>query len=84
MFVAAAFPKEQKTGNPRAIQMQGRPCQSQNVYPDGCGVSSRGAAETHSDVDNDSVPVSIGIGCVAIGSCLTVALLVWPSGPQVD
>jgi hypothetical protein len=42
------------------------------------------AAETHSEVDNDLVPVSIGTACVAIGSCLTVALLVWPSGSQVD
>ncbi len=43
-----------------------------------------GAAETHPEVDNDSVLVSIGAGCVVIGSCLTDALLVSPFGAQVD
>ena len=50
------------------------------IDPNGCGVGGPGAAETHPDVENDSVLVSIGTGRVVIGACLTVALLVLPFG----
>ena len=45
-----------------------------------------GAAETHPDVDNDSVLVSIGTGRVVIGSCLTDACLcsLWVHKLTVD
>jgi hypothetical protein len=63
-------------GRPGAIHRQGCTRYPLNIDPNGCGVGGPGAAETHPDVDNDSVLVAIGTGRVVIGSGLTDALLV--------
>jgi hypothetical protein len=48
------------------------------MYPNGCGVGRFFSAETHPDIDNESVLVSIGPAGVEIGCSLFDGLVVQP------